>query len=183
LLSKYDSGVPDEIDGFIEQWRDERPDLGADLEAMALFGRLGRLAAVAGAAIEEVLLRHGLTTGEFDVLAALRRAGPPFTLTPTVLARTLMLSPAAMTNRLDRLERAGLVTRSVDAGNRRSTLVALAAAGRTSVDAAVGEHLANEVRLLGGLTAAQRRTLDELLRLLLATLSDPARQRCSGEIH
>jgi DNA-binding MarR family transcriptional regulator len=169
--------VADEIDAFIEQWRTERPDLGAGLEAMALFGRLGRLAAVAGPAIEGVLLRHGVTTGEFDVLAALRRAGTPFTLTPTVLARMLMLSPAAMTNRLDRLERAGLVERSVDPGNRRSTLVALSAQGRATVDDAVTEHVANEARLLGGLTDTQRRTLDDLLRLLLATLPEAARHR------
>jgi DNA-binding transcriptional ArsR family regulator len=151
--------VPDDIDTFIAQWRAERPDLDDGLEAMAVFGRLGRLAALVGPAIEQVLLRHGLTTGEFDVLAALRRSGEPFTLTPTVLARMLMLSPGAMTNRLDRLERAGLVVRSVDPGNRRSTLVA------------------NEVRLLAGLDREQRRQLDELLRLLLATLPDPARQR------
>jgi DNA-binding MarR family transcriptional regulator len=169
--------VADEIDGFIEQWREERPDLDADLDAMAIFGRLGRLAALVGPAIEQVLLRHGVSTGEFDVLAALRRSGEPFTLTPTLLARTLMLSPAAMTNRLDRLERAGLIERSVDPGNRRSTLVALSAAGRSTVDAAVTEHVANEVRLLAGLTPAQRRTLDDLLRRLLGTLPDPARQR------
>jgi DNA-binding MarR family transcriptional regulator len=122
-----------------------------------------------------VLQRHGVSTGEFEVLAALRRSGEPFTLTPTGLARMLMLSPAAMTNRLDRLERAGLVERSVDPGNRRSTLVALSAAGRSTVDAAVAEHVANEVRLLSGLTLAQRRTLDDLLRQLLTTLPDRAR--------
>lgn len=169
--------MPDDIDTFIAQWRAERPDLDDGLEAMAVFGRLGRLAALVGPAIEEVLLRHGLTTGEFDVLAALRRSGEPFTLTPTVLARMLMLSPGAMTNRLDRLERAGLVVRSVDPGNRRSTLVALSAEGRATVDAAVTEHVANEVRLLAGLDQEQRRQLDDLLRLLLATLPDPARQR------
>jgi DNA-binding MarR family transcriptional regulator len=169
--------VPDEIDTFITQWRTERPDLGEGLEAMAVFGRLGRLAVLAGAAIEQVLQRHGLTTGEFDVLAALRRSGEPFTLTPTVLARALMLSPAAMTNRLDRLERAGHVVRSMDPGNRRSMLVALSPTGRAAVDAAVGEHVANEVRLLAGLDDDERRALDALLRHLLATLPDAARHR------
>lgn len=169
--------MPDEIDTFITQWRTERPDLGEGLEAMAVFGRLGRLAVLAGAAIEQVLQRHGLTTGEFDVLAALRRSGEPFTLTPTVLARALMLSPAAMTNRLDRLERAGHVVRSMDPGNRRSMLVALSPTGRAVVDAAVGEHVANEVRLLAGLDDDERRALDALLRHLLATLPDAARHR------
>ena len=156
----------DPVDLLIEQWRRERPDL--DLAAMATIGRLGRLSALAGPVVEAGLAPHGLTIGEFDVLAALRRAGAPFTLTPTVLARTLMLSPAAMTNRLDRLEAAGLVTRSLDPGNRRSMLVALTAAGRDRVDAAVTDHVANEERLLSSLSREDRDTLDGLLRRLLA---------------
>lgn len=169
--------MADDVDTVIAQWRAERPDLADGLEAMAVFGRLGRLAALVGPAIEQVLQQHGLTTGEFDVLAALRRSGEPFTLTPTVLARALMLSPAAMTNRLDRLERAGHVVRSMDPGNRRSMLVALSPEGRATVDAAVGEHVANEVRLLAGLDDDERGTLDALLRRLLATLPDAARHR------
>ncbi len=94
--------MADAVDRNIDQWRVERPDL--PLAAMATFARLGRLMGVAAPAIEAVFVEHGLTTGEFDVLAALRRAGAPHTLTPTVLARSLMLSPAAMTNRLDKLD-------------------------------------------------------------------------------
>lgn len=160
----------DAVDRHIEQWRTERPDL--PLDAMATFGRLGRLLGLAAPAIEAVFLRHGLTTGEFDVLAALRRSGAPFTLTPTVLARAMMLSPAAMTNRLDRLEGAGHVTRTLDPGNRRSMLVALTATGRATVDAAVTEHVANEERLLSVLTPDQRTTLDGLVRTLLAGFED-----------
>lgn len=157
---------PDPVDRLVEQWRRERPDL--DLDAMATVARLGRLSALAGPLVEACLAGHGLSVGEFDVLAALRRSGAPFRLTPTVLARTLMLSAAAMTNRLDRLESAGLVTRALDPGNRRSILVTLTPAGRERVDAAVTDHVANEERLLASLDAAQRRTLDELLRTLLA---------------
>lgn len=156
---------PDAVDRLIEQWRRERPDL--DLAAMATIGRLGRLSALAGPVIEAELARHGLTIGEFDILAALRRSGAPYTLTPTVLARTLMLSPATMTNRLDRLESAELVTRDLDLGNRRSILVALTAAGRERVDAAVTDHVANEERLLSALSHDDRIQLDELLRKLL----------------
>jgi DNA-binding MarR family transcriptional regulator len=159
---------PDPVDRLVAQWAVERPDLGADLEAMAVFGRLGRLTALAGRAIDAVFEAQGLTTGEFDVLAALRREGEPFSLTPGALARTLMLSPAGMTNRVDRLVARELVERRADPDDRRSLLVVLTASGRELVDAAVTEHVANEVRLLAGLTATERRTLDRLVRTLLA---------------
>jgi DNA-binding MarR family transcriptional regulator len=161
---------PDAVDRMLDQWRRERPDL--DLDAMGTIGRLGRLAAVAGPLVEAGLTPHRLTVGEFDVLAALRRDGDPFTLTPTVLARGLMLSPAAMTNRLDRLEAAGLVTRELDRDNRRSVRVTLTADGRARVDAAVTDHVANEERLLASLSRDERARLDELLRTLLAGLAD-----------
>ena len=162
--------MADAVDRNIDQWRVERPDL--PLAAMATFARLGRLMGVAAPAIEAVFVEHGLTTGEFDVLAALRRAGAPHTLTPTVLARSLMLSPAAMTNRLDKLTAAGLVVRELDPGNRRSILVTLTSDGLARVDAAVADHVANEERLLAGLTADQRAALDELLRTLLGSLEN-----------
>lgn len=122
----------DAVDDVVDQWRRERPDL--PMEAMATLGRLG----------------------EFDVLAGLRRAGPPYVAAPSRLTRMPMLSPAAMTNRLDRLETAGLV--------------ALTDAGFATVDAAVTDHVALEEELLGPLTAAQRRGLDDGLRALLASL-------------
>jgi len=159
----------DAVDGYIEQWRTERPDLPAGgLAAMAVLGRLGRLAGLVGPAIGAVLARHGLTTGEFDVLAALRRAGEPFTLTPGELARSMMLSPAATTHRLDRLEAAGLVGRALDPGNRRSMRVTLTGRGREVVDRAVTDHVANEERLLAALSPDDVAELDRLLRALLA---------------
>ena len=145
-----------------------RPEL--DLAPMATFGRLGRIQAHATRAIEAVFERHGLTIGEFDVLAALRRTGEPHVMTPTALSRLLMLSPAGMTNRLDRLEAAGLVERRPDPDDRRSSLVVLTKAGRERADAAVTDHVANEAELLRGLTRPERRTFDQLLRKLLAGL-------------
>ena len=159
---------PDHVDQLVEQWRTVRPDL--ELAPMATFGRLGRLHTHATRAIEAVFERHGLTIGQFDVLAALRRGGEPYVMTPTALARLLMLSPAGMTNRVDRLESAGLVERRSDPADRRSSLVVLTAAGRERADAAVGEHVANEAQLLDGLTKAERRSLDQLLRKLLTSL-------------
>jgi DNA-binding MarR family transcriptional regulator len=156
----------DPVDALVDQWRVHRPDL--DLAPMATFGRLGRLSVAAGRSIEAVFNRHGLSTGEFDVLAALRRGGEPHTTTPTLLAKTLMLSPAGMTNRLDRLEAAGLIERRHDPDDRRSWLVVLTPAGLEVVDRAVDEHVANEARLLAALSDNERATLDRLLRKLLA---------------
>lgn len=168
----------DAVDRNLAQWRAERPDL--PLDAMGTFARLGRMLGVAGPLIERVFARHGLTTGDFDVLAALRRAGGPHTLTPSVLARALMLSPAAMTNRLDRLEGAGLVDRALDPDNRRSMRVSLTRRGLDVVDAAVAEHVANEEHLLSALTGDERAALDGLARTLLAAL-EAERDAGSGD--
>ncbi len=168
-LPKYNAGVGarthDPVDELIAQWAIERPDL--QLAPMATFGRLGRLAVVAGRSIEAVFATHGLTTGEFDVLAALRRNGDPFVMTPTDLVTTLMLSPAGMTNRLDRLEASGHISRRADPGDRRSSLVVMTDQGRRVVDAAVVDHLANEARLLSILSPNEISALDRALRKLL----------------
>ena len=168
---------PDAVDRLVAQWRKERPDLdGEGLDAMATIGRLGRLAAVAGPLVDRVFARHGLRTGEFDVLAALRRSGDPYVLTPSELARTLMLSAAAMTNRLDRLETAGHVDRRLDPDNRRSILVTLTGTGRELVDTVVTEHVANERALLAALGPDDRRALDDILRRLLAGIEGSGSQ-------
>lgn len=160
------AGRSDHVDELIAQWARERPDL--ELGAMATFGRLGRYHSHASKAIEQVFADHGLNVGEFDVLAALRRSGDPFAMRPTDLARTLMLSPAGMTNRLDRLSAAGWVERVADPADRRSSTVRLTAEGRTVVDRVVGDHVANEASLLAPLSAGERATLDRALRKLLA---------------
>lgn len=162
----------DPVDALIGQWRSTRPDLTDHLPAMALFSRLGRLAAHTTASIEAALGEHGLTIADFDVLAALRRSGEPFELKPIGIARSLMLSPSGITGRLDRLESSALVTRHMDPDDRRSFLVRLTRRGRTVVDAAVTDHVANEARLLEPLTAKERSTLDEALRRLLAQFDE-----------
>lgn len=160
------SEARDHVDELIEQWRRERPDL--ELAPMATIGRLGRVLAHAGASIESVFAAYGLSIGEFDVLAALRRAGDPFEMKPGQLAQLLMLSPAGMTNRVDRLEAAGHVERRSDPTDRRSSIVGLTPQGREVVDRAVADHVANEARLLAPLTAGERAALDRTLRKLLA---------------
>lgn len=163
--------MPDAVDEVVAQWADVRPDL--DISAMATFGRLARITAHCSRAIEEVFQAHGLQTGDFDVLATLRRAGPPFTLTPGALSKTLLLSPAGMTGRLDRLEAAGFARREPDPDDRRSSRVVLSDEGRALVDRAVEDHVANEERMLAPLSGRERSQLDELLRKLLAQFEQP----------
>jgi DNA-binding MarR family transcriptional regulator len=156
----------DTVDALVDQWRRVRPDLEPQLGAMAIVGRLGRLHAMIRPAVEAVLNTHGLGIADFDVLAALRRSGEPFVLRPSDLAHALMLSPAGITGRLDRLELAGHITRHLDPDDRRSLLVELTASGLATVDAAVTDHVANEERLLAHLTIDERRELDRILRRL-----------------
>jgi DNA-binding MarR family transcriptional regulator len=162
---------PDHIDAIVAQWAAERPEL--DTGALAVVGRLMRTAQRAEDALLPALRERGLEPGWFDVLAALRRSGP---LNPKGLLETVMLSSGGMTKRLDQLERAGLVKRSPDPSDRRGTLVRLTPRGRRVVDRAVEVHIAGEERLLEPLTAPERRTLDRLLRKLLAR-AEPTRNR------
>jgi DNA-binding MarR family transcriptional regulator len=162
----------DHVDRILAQWRRERPDL--DVAPLGLFGRLFRATLLADAALAETLAARGLRGGWFDLLAALRRSGPPFELNPTQLMRTTLLSSGGITKRLDRLAEAGLVERGADPADRRGTLVRLTERGRATIDEALEAHLANEERLLRSLTPAQRVSLDDLLRTLMADLADPA---------
>ena len=162
----------DPIDRLIDQWRSARPDL--DPAPMALFGRLFRAARAADRAVEAELAAHDLQPGWFDVLSALRRSGAPHRLSPGRLSAAVMLSTGGMTKRLDRMAEAGLLERSPDPGDRRGVLVGLTARGRRVVDAAVDAHLANEARLLAGLTAGERTQLERLLRRLDASIAGAA---------
>jgi DNA-binding MarR family transcriptional regulator len=159
--------VADRIDEIVAQWRRERPDL--DVTALGELGRLFRASELAEAALTEGLADH-LQPGWFDLLAALRRAGPPYELNPTDLMGATMLSSGGMTKRLDRLAEAGLVERRPDPNDRRGTLVRLTRRGKTAIDKAVETHVANEEVLLRSLSAADRRALDKVLRRLLDAL-------------
>jgi DNA-binding MarR family transcriptional regulator len=157
----------DAVDLLIDQWKAERPDLKP--EVMGIFGRFGRIWLHATRAIEATLNEWGLQMGEFDVLATIRRSGPPFTLAPSQLTRWLMLSPSGITSRLDRLEQLGFIERKASPHDRRSLLVVLTPAGKRVVDEAVTAHVANETKILSGLNAAERKTLDQILRKLLGS--------------
>ncbi len=158
--------MDDPIDRILEQWQRERPDL--DLSAIGVFGRLARLNRRIEASVEEVLARHGLRPGEFDVLTALRRAGSPYTLIPSELSAMMMMSRAGMTNRLDRLESTGLVERSLDRADRRSFRVRLTKKGLDLIDATLTGHAANLARLSALLSEKDTATLDRILRTALS---------------
>ena len=159
----------DRADVAVEQWARERPDLPS--LPMALFGRLFDAAErVARDHMNPLFAEAGLQPGEFDVLATLRRSGEPFLLSPTRLYEAAMISSGGMTNRLDRLERAGLVERRPDPDDRRGKLIALTPAGRSVVDKTITRHVANEQRLLSALTPAEQQQLDALLKKLIAGL-------------
>jgi DNA-binding MarR family transcriptional regulator len=157
----------DEIDRIVDQWNAQRPDL--DLSPTHVLQRITRISLLQEFSFAKTFARHRLTWGEYLVLAALRRAGPPYRMSPTALYNSIILSSGGMTKRLDGLERAGLVERRPDPEDRRGRLVALSAKGRALVDRAVVEHLDNEQRLLGALSAVERRTLANLLRKLLVS--------------
>ena len=154
----------DGVDLILEQWRRERPDL--DASAIGVIGRVSRLARELEQRLEPVYSEHGLEPGWHDVLATLRRTGPPYRLRPTEFSSALMLTSSGTTKRLDRLERAGLIARGPDPDDRRGTLITLTAAGRKLIDATTEAHLENERRILSALTEAEQHRLAELLRKL-----------------
>ena len=156
----------DGVDGIIEQWRHERPEL--ETTAMAVFGRIFRLARLAGDEVERAYAEFGIGRPEFDVLATLRRAGEPYELSPGALAASMMLSTGGTTARLDRLEKAGLAERRPSPTDRRSVLVRLSPLGRDVVDQALGAGLARQQSLLAHLPLADQRRLADLLRDALA---------------
>lgn len=164
--------IEDDVDGIVAQWARERPELAT--EAMAVFGRIYRIARIVGDRQEVAYAEFGINRGEFDVLATLRRAGAPFQLSPKTLSASLMLTSGGMTGRLDRLERGGLVTRSPDPADRRGLVITLTDRGRTLVDKAVAAGLAAQREVLDRLPERSRAQLADLLRdLLAATAADP----------
>ena len=158
----------DHIDRIAEQWRRERPDV--EVDALATVGRLLRLAHRLDDALAGGLAEYDLQPGWFDLLAALRRSGAPYELSPTQLIEATLLSSSGMTKRIDRLEEGALVERRPDPHDRRGTLVRLTRKGRMLVDRALETHVQNEEALLAVLRQSERRQLDGLLRRLLEGL-------------
>ncbi|WP_344486772.1 MarR family winged helix-turn-helix transcriptional regulator [Glycomyces endophyticus] len=159
-------GVDDDVAGMVGQWRRERPDL--DASPMLVVGRLFRLADGFDRRLRPPFAAAGLGNGDFDVLAALRRAGDPYSLSAGELSRTVLVTTGAITKRVDRLEAKGLVAREVADEDARGRRITLTPEGVALTDRLMGEHLANQARLLEALTAEERDTLAELLARIAA---------------
>lgn len=156
----------DKIDHILEQWRRELPQV--DCSAMEIPGRLARLSSHVQRSVQSVFTDAGLPPGGFDVLATLRRSGPPYRLSPNDLLEWMMVTSGTMTNRIDQLERAGLVAREANPDDRRSVLIALTSKGFELVEQTVRRHVENERRLLAPLSPEQQIQLADLLRRWLA---------------
>ena len=152
----------DHVDWVMAQWAAERPDM--DVSPQGLVARLHRVAMRLTEELVAVYAEHGLGEGEFDVLATLRRSGPPYALTPGDLGAASMVSSGAISKRVDRCEARGWVTRRPSDEDGRSRVVALTESGRELIDLAFEAHMANEHRLVSMLTERQRDQLARLLR-------------------
>jgi DNA-binding MarR family transcriptional regulator len=152
----------DHVDRVVDQWMHERPDL--DPSPIRIIGRISRLSRNIDRRLDVVFGSHGLEAWEYDVLASLRRSGPPYELTAGELLDALMITSGAVTNRIDRLEARGYVRRRKSSADKRVVLIRLTAAGRAAIDAAAPDHLANEAAILADLSPAEQRQLERLLR-------------------
>ena len=158
--------MQDEVDRLVAAWARERPDL--DVRPLEVLSRVTRLARHLDRARRTAFAAHGLEPWEFDVLAALRRAGKPYVLSPGQLIAQTMVTSGTMTNRVDRLESVWLVQRQPDPQDRRGVHVKLTQRGKERVDDALADLLDRERELLRGLSKADRETLSTLLRRLVA---------------
>ena len=155
----------DDVDLIVEAWQRERPDL--DVQPLAVLSRVTRLARHLDHARAEAFSSHGLDGWEFDVLAALRRAGEPYALSPGQLSTQTLVTSGTMTNRVDRLVERGFVHRTPDPSDRRGVRVELTDSGKRAVDGALIDLLQREHELLESLSEDERIQLAELLRGLM----------------
>jgi DNA-binding MarR family transcriptional regulator len=156
----------DAVDKILTQWNRERPDL--DVGPMGLLGRLARLRSHLAREIDAEFGRHGLNSSSFDVLATLRRSGAPYRLSPGELMETMMITSGTMTNRIDQLEKAGMVERLDNPDDRRGVIIALTDKGFETVETAVTGHVANQHRLVAALDTHERQQFNALLSKFLA---------------
>jgi DNA-binding MarR family transcriptional regulator len=162
----------DHIDQAIAKWKRERPDY--DLTPVEIIGRAGRIMEYVDRTLEAKFEEFGLSRASFDVLATLRRNGPPYKMTQRDLMRSLLRTSGSMSLRIDALQRQRLVERTQDDEDRRSVFVILTAKGSKLLETIIPEHLTNERALLSGLSMAERTDLTALLRKWLAGLEENA---------
>lgn len=156
----------DAIDRVVEQWAKQKPEL--DTDPMAMMGRLMRIAKYMETKVADLHKKYDLKLGEFDVLATLRRSGKPYRLTPSELIDTMMLTSGAMTNRLDKLENKGLISREHSKEDRRSVTVQLTQDGLVLIDKLIEEHADVQKSLVKSMTVAQKKQANQLLKVWLS---------------
>lgn len=164
--------MADAVDELVAQWGRERPDL--DVWPMGIVGRVSRLSRIFDRELKAFFAEHGLERFEFDVLATLRRTGPPYALSAGALLKAAMVTSGAITNRIDKMEAKGLVERVTDPADRRAVRISLTPRGRELVDQLVGLHVENEKRMLAALDPERREQFEGLLRHLLEAAGDTA---------
>ena len=162
----------DIVDRHLEDWVREFP--GMDVATEALVERIAKLARYLERSLGETASEFGLTIQDWELLGALRRVGPPYRLSPSTLAQDLLLSPGAMTARLDRLERTGLIRRRPDPVDRRATRVELTEKGSKTWGTAVDVQAAKERSIGAALKEKEKAVLNDLLRRLMRTFEATA---------
>lgn len=160
----------DDVDRLIAAWQFERPEL--NVEPFHILSRVTRLARHLDIARREAFAAHDLETGEFDVLASLRRSGTPYNLSPSQLVNLLLVTSGTMTNRIDRLEAKGMVERLPDPNDGRGVIVRLTNTGKVAVDQAVTDLLDRERVLLDSVSADNQKVIADLLRQIVLPLDD-----------
>ena len=156
----------DAIDRVVDQWAKEKPEL--ETEPMAMMGRIMRIAKYMETQVAELHKKYDMKLGEFDVLATLRRSGKPYRLTPSELIGSMMLTSGAMTNRLDKLEAKGLISREHSKEDRRSVSVQLTKDGLILIDQMMTEHVETQKKLVKSLSASQKKNTNQLLKAWLS---------------
>jgi DNA-binding MarR family transcriptional regulator len=167
-MSKHSTTAADSVDRLLRSQEASEQYVGADPTYMGIISRIFRVYARLDRNASAIFEKHGLTRGEADVLATLYRENAP--MAPSILAESLLCSPGAMTNRLQNLEREGLVERHTHPDDRRAVGIELTRDGKRRIRAAIEERKAAHERLIPGLSEAEREQLVELLRTLLGAM-------------
>ena len=174
-LPEVDNGVmpqaADDVDRIVSAWRRQRPDL--DVSPLEVLSRVTRIAKHLERVRKNTFDSHNIEVWEFDVLAALRRSGKPYALSPTTLIADTMVTSGAMTNRINRLSARGLVKRRSDPIDGRRVVVALTPAGKSLVDETFADFVERETEVLQHMSAGEKRELASLLRQLSTSIEAP----------
>lgn len=169
MSGETDGANPDEVDEIARAWQRERP--GAPVRSITVVTRIWRIGKLLDDDRRRTLARLGIDAATLDLLSTLRRAGPPYRLTPGEIAAQTLVSAGAISQRVARAESAGLVSRDRSPDDGRVAYVTLTDAGHALIDRGVGELLGHEDELLDGLTTPQQEELANLLKILLSSLS------------